>query len=66
MSNQIKITYVNRSMNEDLPKIFLFLKNEIPTFDALKDGLARHPRRGPRLPVYGDLSHRNRGQRLLE
>ena len=36
MSNQIKITYVNRSMNEDLPKIFLFLKNEIPTFDALK------------------------------
>lgn len=40
MSNQIKITYVNRSMNEDLPKIFLFLKNEIPTFDALKDGVA--------------------------
>ena len=30
MSNNVKITYVNRSMNQDLPKIFLFLKNEIP------------------------------------
>ena len=40
MSNHIKITYVNRSMNQDLPKIFLFLKNELPTFDALRDGVA--------------------------
>ena len=40
MSNNVKITYVNRSMNQDLPKIFLFLKNEIPTFDALKEGVA--------------------------
>lgn len=39
MSN-IKITYVNRSMNKDLPKIFVFTKNEVPTFDALKDGVA--------------------------
>ena len=40
MSSNIKITYVNRSMNQDLPKIFLFLKNEIPTFDVLRDGVA--------------------------
>ena len=40
MSNTVKITYVNHSMNQDLPKIFLFLKNEIPTFDALRDGVA--------------------------
>lgn len=40
MSNIIKINYVNNSMNRDNPKIFLFLKNEIPTFDALKDGVA--------------------------
>ncbi|MDP4181854.1 MAG: hypothetical protein Q8942_12265 [Bacillota bacterium] len=39
MSSNVKITYVNKSMNKDLPKIFLFLKNEIPTFDALKDGV---------------------------
>lgn len=37
INDMIKITYVNRSMNQDLPKIFLSLKNEIPTFDALKD-----------------------------
>lgn len=40
MSNIIKINYVNNSMNRDNPKIFLFLKNEIPTFEALKDGVA--------------------------
>lgn len=40
MSSQVKITYINKSMNEDLPKVFLFLKNEIPTFDCLKDGVA--------------------------
>jgi hypothetical protein len=40
MSTDIKITYVNRSMNLDLPKIFIFTKNEIPTFDALKEGVA--------------------------
>ena len=40
MSSNIKITYINRSMNEDLPKVFLFMKNEVPTFDCLKDGVA--------------------------
>ncbi len=40
MSNSVKITYVNESANQDLPKVFLFLKNEIPTFDALRDGVA--------------------------
>ncbi len=40
MSSNIKINYVNQSMNQDLPKVFLFLKNEIPTFDALRDGVA--------------------------
>lgn len=36
----INITYVNKSMNKDLPKIFIFAKNEVPTFDALKEGVA--------------------------
>lgn len=40
MSTNVHITYVNRSMNTDLPKIFVFTKNEVPTFDALKDGVA--------------------------
>ncbi|WNX84578.1 hypothetical protein RWV98_18695 [Agathobaculum sp. NTUH-O15-33] len=40
MSNLIKINYVNKSMNRDMPKIFLFLKNEIPTFDCLHEGVA--------------------------
>jgi len=40
MSNSVKITYVNESANQDLPKIFLFLKNMVPTFDALRDGVA--------------------------
>ena len=38
--SNVKITYINRSMNKDLPKIFTFTKNEIPTFDALKEGVA--------------------------
>lgn len=40
MSSNVKIKYVNKSMNKDLPKIFIFMKNEIPTFDVLKDGVA--------------------------
>ena len=40
MPNSIKINYVNRSMNRELPKVFLFLKNEIPTFDSLREGVA--------------------------
>ena len=40
MSTNVKITYVNHSMNLDQPSVFLFAKNEIPTFDALRDGVA--------------------------
>lgn len=40
MSKLVKVNYVNKSMNRDMPKIFLFLKNEIPTVDALKEGAA--------------------------
>ncbi len=40
MSNSVKITYVNESANQDLPKVFRFLKNMVPTFDALRDGVA--------------------------
>lgn len=40
MGSNVKITYVNRSMNKDLPKIFVFTKNEVPSFDSLKDGVA--------------------------
>lgn len=34
MSNNVKINYVNRSTNRDMPKIFLFLENEIPALDT--------------------------------
>lgn len=37
MSNTVRITYINKSMNRDMPKIFLFMKDEIPTFDALRE-----------------------------
>lgn len=40
MSSNIEITYINKSMNKDLPTIFVFTKNETPTFDALKEGVA--------------------------
>lgn len=40
MGSNVQITYINKSMNKDLPKIFVFTKNETPTFDALKDGIA--------------------------
>lgn len=40
MSSNIEITYINKSMNKDLPSIFVFTKNETPTFDALKEGVA--------------------------
>ncbi|WP_068475034.1 hypothetical protein [Saccharicrinis aurantiacus] len=40
MSTEIKITYTNKSMNKDLPTVFVFTKNEIPTFDVLKEGVA--------------------------
>lgn len=37
MSNTVRITYINKSMNRDMPKIVLFMKNEIPAFDALRE-----------------------------
>ncbi|WNX84579.1 hypothetical protein RWV98_18700 [Agathobaculum sp. NTUH-O15-33] len=40
MNSTVKLHYVNRSLNLDKPKIFVFAKNELPTFDALKDGIA--------------------------
>jgi hypothetical protein len=40
MSTDVKISYVNNSINPDEPTIFIFTKNEIPTFDVLKDGVA--------------------------
>lgn len=40
MKSNIKITYINRSSNLYLPKIFIFAKNEIPSFDVLKEGCA--------------------------
>ena len=42
MSSNIEITYINKSLNKDLPTIFVFTKNESPTFDALKEGVAWH------------------------
>lgn len=40
MGTNVKITYINHSMNLDQPSVFLFVKNEIPTFDVLRDGVA--------------------------
>ena len=40
MATDIKITYTNKSMNKDLPTVFVFTKNETPTFDVLKEGVA--------------------------
>ncbi|ACA86635.1 hypothetical protein [Shewanella woodyi] len=35
-----KITYINRSLNKDMPKIFIFSANELPSFNALQNGIA--------------------------
>lgn len=35
-----KITYINRSLNKDMPKIFIFSANELPSFHALQNGIA--------------------------
>lgn len=40
MSTNVKITYVNKSMNPDKPSVFIFTKNYVPTFDVLKEGVA--------------------------
>lgn len=34
------ITYVNNSLNPDQPDVFVFVKNAIPTFDTMRDGIA--------------------------
>jgi hypothetical protein len=39
MARDVKITYTNKSMNRDLPTVFVFAKNETPTFDTLKEGI---------------------------
>ncbi|WP_068475044.1 hypothetical protein [Saccharicrinis aurantiacus] len=38
--SDVKITYVNNSLNEDRPSIFVFTQNELPSFDAIRDGVA--------------------------
>ena len=35
-----KITYINNSVNKDMPKIFVFAVNELPSFNALQHGIA--------------------------
>lgn len=40
MATNVKVNYINRSMNPDQPTIFVFTKNMIPTFDVLKEGIA--------------------------
>ncbi|SHO58908.1 hypothetical protein [Vibrio quintilis] len=40
MSCDTQITYVNKSVNRDMPKIFVFATNEIASFSALRDGIA--------------------------
>ena len=37
MSSNVNIKYVNHSMNLDQPSVFVFTKNEIPSFDALRE-----------------------------
>ena len=39
-ATDVKITYVNNSENTDNPSVFVFTKNQVPTFDVLKDGVA--------------------------
>ncbi len=37
----VKITYVNHSGGKDTPAVFLFTKNEPPSFDTRKDGVSK-------------------------
>jgi hypothetical protein len=39
-SRDVKITYVNNSLNEDMPSIFVFTQNEVASFNAIRDGVA--------------------------
>ncbi len=40
MSNSIQITYVNKSVNRDLPSVFIFTKNFRPPFNVYTDAVA--------------------------
>jgi hypothetical protein len=40
MSRDVKITYINKTMNPDKPTIFLFARNLVPRFDVLTHGIA--------------------------
>ena len=40
MSSNVNIKYVNHSMNLDQPSVFVFTKNETPSFDVLREGVA--------------------------
>jgi len=40
MATNVRITYVNQSGNQECPKVFVFTKNLIPSFDVLVDGVA--------------------------
>ena len=40
MSIDVKITYVNNCLNKDKPTIFVFTRNQIPTFSVLEHGVA--------------------------
>lgn len=40
MSNVVKITYVNKSVNQALPSIFVFTKNHLPSFNVYTDAVA--------------------------
>lgn len=40
MSRNVKIRYVNHSLNLDTPSVFLFMKSETPNFDLYTNGVA--------------------------
>ena len=40
MGLDVKITYINNSWNRDKPTIFVFAKNQAPTFNVLEHGVA--------------------------
>ncbi len=40
MNKNVKITYINNTMNPDKPTIFLFAKNRVPKFEVLTHGAA--------------------------
>jgi len=40
MSNSVNITYVNKSVNQDLPSVFIFTKNFVPSFNVYTNAIA--------------------------